>query len=155
MRARARREAGAPICPTTPTQRPSGRSLPCLAARHGLSVEGIRSAPYRMLLALGKLMEIGAAVIRSPDDPPLTRTLVRMIGREFTTDDSAARREARLYRPAGSGRRTGDLRQLGREPGMLLFGVRVGHPGNEIGHDAGRMPRSPAFRAAPRPTVRA
>lgn len=64
-----------------------------LAARHGLSVEGIRSAPYRMLLALGKLMEIGAAVIRSPDDPPLTRTLVRMIGQEFTTDDSAARRE--------------------------------------------------------------
>lgn len=38
-------------------------------------------------------MEIGAAIRGSKSDPPLSRTLVRMIGREFVTDDSPARRE--------------------------------------------------------------
>ena len=64
-----------------------------LAGRHGLSVDGIRSAPYGVLFGLARLMEIAAAVLRSEDDPPLSRTLVRMIGQEFTIDDSAARRE--------------------------------------------------------------
>jgi hypothetical protein len=38
-------------------------------------------------------MEIFATLTRKEGDPPLSRSLVRMIGREFTTDDSAARRE--------------------------------------------------------------
>jgi nucleoside-diphosphate-sugar epimerase len=64
-----------------------------LAERQSLSIDGIKSVPYRLAFTLGRLMEIGAAVRRSKNDPPLSRTLVRMIGREFVTDDSAARRE--------------------------------------------------------------
>ncbi len=64
-----------------------------LAGRQGLSIEAIRSIRYPLAFTLGRLMEIGATIRRSKDDPPLTRTMVRMIGREFTTDDSAARRE--------------------------------------------------------------
>ena len=64
-----------------------------LAERQGLSIDAIRSVPYWLAFTLGRLMEIGSAIRRSKDDPPLSRTMVRMIGREFTTDDSAARRE--------------------------------------------------------------
>lgn len=39
------------------------------------------------------MMELVARLTRSRTDPALTRTMVRMIGREFTIDDSAARRE--------------------------------------------------------------
>jgi hypothetical protein len=38
-------------------------------------------------------MEAVAGMRSDKGDPPLTRTLVRFIGREFTTDDVAARRE--------------------------------------------------------------
>jgi hypothetical protein len=38
-------------------------------------------------------MEIWAAISRSKDDPPLSRSLVRMIGREFTFSDAAAQTE--------------------------------------------------------------
>ena len=64
-----------------------------LAHRQGLSVDGIRSVSYRTAYALARLLEIGATLRSATDDPSLTRTMVRMIGREFTTDDSAARRE--------------------------------------------------------------
>lgn len=65
-----------------------------LAGVEGLSVDGLRSVPYRVAFTLGRAMEAIAA-LRSSDkgDPPLTRTLVRMIGREFTTNDADARRE--------------------------------------------------------------
>lgn len=60
----------------------------------GLSIDDLRSVPYRVAFTFGRLMELGAAM-RSSDkgDPPLTRTMVRLIGREFTTSDAAARRE--------------------------------------------------------------
>jgi hypothetical protein len=38
-------------------------------------------------------MEIFVALTFKKDDPPLSRSLVRMIGREFTINDSVARRE--------------------------------------------------------------
>lgn len=64
-----------------------------LAATQGLSVEGLRSMPYGLAFNLGRLMEIGARLVRSRHDPPLSRAMVRLIGREFTVDDAAARRE--------------------------------------------------------------
>jgi len=64
-----------------------------IANLQGLSIEGLRSMPYRLAFVMGRLMEIGATFSRSEKDPPLSRTMVRMIGREFTTDDTAARRE--------------------------------------------------------------
>ncbi len=39
------------------------------------------------------MMEIFAAVTFKKSDPPLSRSMVRMIGQEFTTNDAAARRE--------------------------------------------------------------
>jgi len=64
-----------------------------LAKLQGLSTDKLRSMPYGLAFFLGRIMEMGAAIIRSDRDPPLSRTLVRLIGREFTTDDSAARHE--------------------------------------------------------------
>ncbi len=64
-----------------------------LAALQGLSVERVGSMSYRMAWNLGRLMEVFWSLARRPGDPPLSRSLVRMIGREFTLDDGAARRE--------------------------------------------------------------
>ena len=64
-----------------------------LAEVEGLSIDGLRSVPYRVAFTLGRLMETFAAMRSDKGDPPLTRTMVRLIGREFTTNDAAARRE--------------------------------------------------------------
>jgi nucleoside-diphosphate-sugar epimerase len=64
-----------------------------IATAHGTSIEKVRSIPYWLAFNLGRLMEFGASVIGSKKDPPLSRSLVRMIGREFTTNDAAARRD--------------------------------------------------------------
>lgn len=64
-----------------------------LAGKQGLSIEGIRSVPYWLAWYIGRVMEFGAFIMRSKDDPPLSRAMVRLIGREFSIDDSAARHE--------------------------------------------------------------
>jgi hypothetical protein len=89
-------------------------------------------------------MEIGAAIRRSKSDPPLSRTLVRMIGREFVTDDSAARRElgyvGRVSRVEGPSSIRRDEGQYLK--GLLCTGSRTGSEilsaaklCNEIGFD--------------------
>jgi nucleoside-diphosphate-sugar epimerase len=64
-----------------------------LAKLQGLSTDKLRSMPYGLAFFLGRIMEMGSAIMRSDRDPPLSRTMVRLIGREFTTDDAAARQE--------------------------------------------------------------
>jgi nucleoside-diphosphate-sugar epimerase len=64
-----------------------------IAGLQGLSITKLRSMPYGLAFILGRLMEIYAALTFQKSDPPLTRSLVRMIGREFTTNDAAARNE--------------------------------------------------------------
>jgi nucleoside-diphosphate-sugar epimerase len=64
-----------------------------LADLQGLSIEKIRSMPYGLAFAIGRIMEIGAALTFSKKDPPLSRSMVRMMGREFTASDAAARSE--------------------------------------------------------------
>jgi nucleoside-diphosphate-sugar epimerase len=64
-----------------------------LAKLQGLSIDKLRSVPYGAAFFMGRMMEFGARLRRSDQDPALTRTMVRMIGREFTIDDSAARRD--------------------------------------------------------------
>ena len=64
-----------------------------LAKVQGLSIEKLRSVPYGIAFFMGRAMEVGARLMRLDQDPALTRTMVRMIGREFTIDDSAARRD--------------------------------------------------------------
>ena len=43
--------------------------------------------------AAGRLMEAAATMIRSKNDPSMSRSMVRLIGREFVTSDERARRE--------------------------------------------------------------
>lgn len=64
-----------------------------LADLQGLSIGGLKSISYRLAFTVGRLMELGASIRFSKDDPPLSRTMVRMIGREFTVSDTAARGE--------------------------------------------------------------
>lgn len=81
-----------------------------VANSENLSIDELPSTPYGVAFFLGRMLEGVWPLLRRADDPPLSRSLVRMIGREFTTSDAAARRElgyageigvaegARLYR---------------------------------------------------------
>jgi len=64
-----------------------------IANTQGVSIDGLRSMPYWLAFTIGRFMEIFAALTFKKGDPPLSRSLVRMIGREFTVNDSAARRD--------------------------------------------------------------
>jgi nucleoside-diphosphate-sugar epimerase len=64
-----------------------------IAGVKGLPIERVRSIPYPLALVVGRLMELAWAILRREDDPPLTRAMARMIGRTFTTSDTAARRD--------------------------------------------------------------
>ena len=58
-----------------------------------LSIEKLRSMPYGLAFTMARVMEFFAAITFRKGDPPLSRSMVRMIGREFSTNDAAARRE--------------------------------------------------------------
>jgi hypothetical protein len=85
-----------------------------IANLKGLSTSKLRSMPYGLAFTLGRVMEIIAAITFRKSDPPLSRSMVRMIGREFLTNDVLARRELgyvgktsradgiRLYKEAGA-----------------------------------------------------
>lgn len=64
-----------------------------LADVQGLSIDKLRSMPYRLASAVGRAMDAIWAVTQKEGDPPVSRSLIRMIGREFTVNDTAARRE--------------------------------------------------------------
>jgi nucleoside-diphosphate-sugar epimerase len=64
-----------------------------LASLQGLSIEKLRSMPYGFALALGRLIDAVWVIARKEGDPPISRSMIRMIGREFSVNDAAARRE--------------------------------------------------------------
>jgi nucleoside-diphosphate-sugar epimerase len=64
-----------------------------IASLQNLSIDKLRSMPYWLAFTIGRLMEFFAVITFRKSDPPLSRSMVRMIGREFTTSDAAARRE--------------------------------------------------------------
>ena len=64
-----------------------------LADLEGLSINKLRSMPYWLASAVGRAMDAIWAITRKAGDPPVSRSLMRMIGREFTVNDAAARRE--------------------------------------------------------------
>ncbi|HUH56862.1 MAG TPA: NAD-dependent epimerase/dehydratase family protein [Rhodanobacter sp.] len=64
-----------------------------LASVQGLSIDQLGSMPYWLASALGRLLDAIWAVTRKDGDPPISRSMIRMIGRAFTIDDTAARRE--------------------------------------------------------------
>ena len=82
-----------------------------LADLQGLSIGGLKSISYRLAFTVGRLMELGASIRFSKDDPPLSRTMVRMIGREFTVSDTAARGEL------------GYLAKVSRAEGLAAYGA--------------------------------
>ena len=64
-----------------------------LASVQGLSIEQLRSMPYWLVSAAGRMFDAFWAVTRKKGDPPISRAMIRMIGRAFSVDDAAARRE--------------------------------------------------------------
>jgi len=62
-----------------------------IAGALGIDLTRARSVPYGVAWQLGRIMETMWAIGGARDDPPLSRTLVRLIGRPFTTIDAAAR----------------------------------------------------------------
>lgn len=64
-----------------------------LASLQGLSIDKLRSMPYWLASAIGRLFDTIWAVTRRDGDPPISRSMMRMIGREFSINDAAARRE--------------------------------------------------------------
>ncbi len=76
-----------------------------LASLQGLSIAKLRSMPYWLASAIGRLLDRVWIITRKHSDPPLSRSMIRMIGREFTVNDTAARRElgyvGRTSRAAG------------------------------------------------------
>ena len=49
--------------------------------------------PYWLAFAVGRLLEAVWTVALKKSDPPISRSMVRMIGREASINDAAARRE--------------------------------------------------------------
>ena len=64
-----------------------------LASLEGLPIDRLPSMPYGAAFFVGHVLEGAWTMLLRPGDPPLSRSMVRMIGRAFTTNDAAARRE--------------------------------------------------------------
>lgn len=64
-----------------------------LAGVQGLSIDGLRSMPYWLASALGRIVDAIWALMSRESDPPISRSMIRMIGRGFSINDSAARRD--------------------------------------------------------------
>lgn len=64
-----------------------------IADAHGLHVGAAPSIPYGLAWFLGSLMDVVSTVTLARHDPPMSRSMVRLIGREFVTSDRRARAE--------------------------------------------------------------
>lgn len=64
-----------------------------VAGAQNLSIDRLPSMPYGIAFFAGRMLEGVWARMGRTGDPPLSRSMVRMIGREFTTTDAAARRD--------------------------------------------------------------
>ena len=64
-----------------------------IAGALDLDVSRTRSISYGLARRVGGIMETLWALGGAKNDPPLSRTMVRLIGRPFTTRDAAARKE--------------------------------------------------------------
>lgn len=81
-----------------------------LASVQGLSIEKLRSMPYWLVVTMGRLMDAVWAVTRKEGDPPISRSMMRLVGREFSVNDAAARRDLGYV---GKTSRTDGLRGYG------------------------------------------
>lgn len=81
-----------------------------LASLQGLSIDKLPSMPYALASTIGRLFDAIWAVRRKDGDPPISRAMIRMIGREFSINDAAARRDLGYV---GKVSRTDGLRSYG------------------------------------------
>jgi nucleoside-diphosphate-sugar epimerase len=100
-----RGEGGRAYFITDPETQTFREFVASLAGVQGLSIEKLRSIPYGLASTLGRVMDAVWALARRAGDPPVSRSMMRMIGREFSVNDAAARRElgygGRTSRTAG------------------------------------------------------
>ncbi|MBV8415661.1 MAG: NAD-dependent epimerase/dehydratase family protein [Verrucomicrobia bacterium] len=82
-----------------------------LAGRQGLSIDKLRSMPYWLASTIGRLFDTIWTATRKDGDPPISRSMIRMIGCEFSIDDAAARREL------------GYIGKVSRADGLRSYGV--------------------------------
>jgi nucleoside-diphosphate-sugar epimerase len=88
-----RGEGGRAYFITDPEKQTFREFVASLAGVQGLSIEKLPSLPFWLALTLGRLMDAVWAITRKAGDPPVSRSMMRMIGREFSVNDAAARRE--------------------------------------------------------------
>lgn len=76
-----------------------------IASAIGIDITRARSMSYGVAWQLGRVMEVMWALSGAREDPPLSRSMVRLIGRPFTTTDDAARADlgyqSKVNRAAG------------------------------------------------------
>ena len=113
-----RGEGGRAYFITDPERQTFREFVASLASLQGLSIEKLRSIPYWLASTLGRLMDAVWAVTRKAGDPPVSRSMMRMIGREFSVNDAAARRELGY---AGRTSRAVGLRAYGPDTSILLI----------------------------------
>jgi nucleoside-diphosphate-sugar epimerase len=107
-----------------------------LASVEGLSIEKLRSMPYWLAAILGRLMDAAWALTRKEGDPPISRSMMRMIGRGFSVNDAAARREL------------GYVGRTSRADGLRGYGEAAASA-SAVGVPLGQLMRSaPAARPA-------
>lgn len=81
-----------------------------VAGTQGVPIDKVRSMPYWLALTIGRVMDALWIVVRRKGDPPISRSMVRMLGREFSIDDAAARSEL------------GYVGNVSRADGLLSYG---------------------------------
>lgn len=84
-----------------------------LASLQDLSIDKLRSMPYWLASSIGRLLDTFWVITRQSKDPPISRSMIRMIGRAFTVNDAAARRELGYI---GSASRSDGLQSYARPP---------------------------------------
>jgi nucleoside-diphosphate-sugar epimerase len=85
-----------------------------IAQAHGLSVERAPSIPYGLAFGAGWIVDMAGMVTSAASDPPMSRSMVRLIGREFVTSDERARNQLGYV---GHVTRAQGLETYGQAPG--------------------------------------
>ena len=67
--------------------------LLAIGRANGLRLDRFPSVPYQVAKFFGAVVERAWAALRFSGEPPLTTTMVRLIGKPFVTNDSLARRQ--------------------------------------------------------------
>ena len=78
---------------TDPEKQTFREFIASLANLQGLSIDTLRSMPYWFASTVGRVLDAVWTITQRKGEPPISRSMMRMIGREFSLNDGAARRE--------------------------------------------------------------